>query len=87
MRDHALIRKFLGLWLSKKDQARWIKAWWNLKGDYELQLSSKGFFTVIFYNPEDNDMIIEVEPYLYNLAGLYLRFWTVCFCPEKENFT
>ena len=36
MRDHALIGKFLGLWPSEKDLARWIKAWWNPKGDYEL---------------------------------------------------
>jgi hypothetical protein len=59
MRDHALIGKFLGLWPSERDLARWIKTWWTLKGDYELQLSSKGFFTVIFYNLEDKDKIFE----------------------------
>jgi hypothetical protein len=48
--------------------------WWNPKGDYELQLSSKGFFTVIFYNLEDKDMIFEGGPYFYYLVGLYLRF-------------
>jgi hypothetical protein len=36
MREHALIGKFLGLWLSRKELACWIKAWWNPKGDYEL---------------------------------------------------
>jgi hypothetical protein len=86
MRDHALIGKFLGLWPSEKDLAHWIKAWWNPKGDYELQLSSKGFFTVIFYNLEDKDRIFEGGPYFYNSVGLYLCFWTDCFCPEKENF-
>jgi hypothetical protein len=87
MRDHALIGKFLGLWPSKKYLAHWIKAWWNPKGDYELQLSSKGFFTVIFYNLEDKDHIFEGGPYFYNSVGLYLRFWTDRFCPEKENFS
>jgi hypothetical protein len=86
MRDHALIGKFLGLWPTEKDLARWIKAWWNPKGDYELQLSSKGFFTIIFYNLEDKDRIFEGGPYFYNSAGLYLCFWTDRFCPEKENF-
>jgi hypothetical protein len=32
-------------------------------------------------------MIFEGGPYFYNSAGLYLHFWTDCFCPEKENFT
>jgi hypothetical protein len=58
MQDHSLIGKFLGLWPTKKDLARWIKAWWNPKGNYELQLSSKGFFTIIFYNLEDKERII-----------------------------
>jgi hypothetical protein len=84
-RDHALIGKFLGVWTSENDLARWIKVWWNPKGDYELQLSSKGFFTVIFYNLEDKDMIFKGGTYLYSLTDLYLCFWTYHFYPEKEN--
>jgi hypothetical protein len=72
MQDHALIRKFLGLWPSKKDLDHWIKVWWNPKGDYELQLSSKGFLKIILYKLEDKDRIFEGIPYLYNLADLYL---------------
>jgi hypothetical protein len=53
MKDHALFGKFLGLWPSERDLMQWIKTWWNLKGDYDLQLTSKGFFTIIFYNLED----------------------------------
>ena len=87
MRDHALIGQILGFWPLEKDLARWIKAWWNPKGDYELQLSSKGFFRIIFYNLEDKDKIFERGAYLYNLVGLYLHFWIDRFCPEKENFT
>jgi hypothetical protein len=51
---------------------KWIKHWWNLKGDYELQLSSKGFFTIIFCSLEDKDRVFENGPYLYNSVGLYL---------------
>jgi hypothetical protein len=87
MRDHALIGKFLGLWPSENDLSRWIMAWWNPKGDYEIHLNSKGFFTVIFYNLEDKDQIFEGGPYFYKSVGLYLRFWTNHFCLEKENFT
>ena len=36
MMDHALIGKFLGLWLTERDLTRWIKDWWNPKGDYEV---------------------------------------------------
>jgi hypothetical protein len=74
MQEHALIRKFLGLWLSEWDLNRWIKYWWNPKGNYEVQLSSKGFFTIILYNPKDRDRIFENGPYFYNSAGIFLRF-------------
>jgi len=82
MQKHALIGKFIGLWPSKRDLNKWIKYWWNPKSDYEVQLSSKGFFTIILYNPEDID-----HPYFYNSAGLSLRLWTECFSQDKEEFT
>jgi hypothetical protein len=85
-RDHTLIGKFLSLWPLKRGLAHYIKSWWNPKGDYELQLSSKGFFTIIFYNLDDKDRVFEGGPYFYNSAGLYLCFWTERFYPEKENF-
>jgi len=86
MREHALIGNFLGLWPSERDLNKWIKHWWNPKRDYEVQLSSKGFFTIILYNPEDRDRIFENESYFYNSAGLFLRFWTERFSPDKEDF-
>jgi hypothetical protein len=30
---------------------------------------------------------LKMGPYFYNSAGLYLRFWTEKFNPEKEDFT
>jgi hypothetical protein len=87
MKEHALIGKFLGLSPSKRDLMHRIKAWWNPKGDYEVQLSSKGFFTIILYNLEDKDRIFDNGPYFYNSAGLFLRFWMDRFSREKEDFT
>jgi hypothetical protein len=87
MMDHALIGKFLGLWPTERDLSRWIKDWWNPKGDYEVQLSSKGFFTIILYNLEDKDRIFDNGPYFYNLAGLFLRFWTDKFNLDLEDFS
>ena len=87
MKEHALIGKFLGLWPTKRDLNKWIKHWWNPKGDYEVQLSSKGFFTIILYNLEDKDKIFENGTYFFKSAGLFLCFWTEIFSPDKEDFT
>jgi len=87
MRDNALVGKFLGLWPSERDLVKWIQYWWRPKGHYDLQLGSKGFFTIILHNLEDRNRIFDGGPYFYNSAGLFLRFWTEKFSPEKEDFT
>jgi hypothetical protein len=87
MRDFSLIGKFLGLWPSEKDLVKWIQHWWKPKGHYDLQLGSKGFFTIILHNLEDRNKIFEGGSYFYNSAGLFLRFWMERFSPEKEDFT
>jgi hypothetical protein len=86
MRDYALVGKFLGLWPAERDLIKWIQYWWRPKGHYELQLGSKGFFTIIFHNLEDRNRIFDGGPYFFNSAGLFLRFWTEKFSPEKEDF-
>jgi hypothetical protein len=53
MQDHALICKFMGLWPSEKVLLWWIKTRWKPKGDVSLKLGSKGFFTTIFNQVED----------------------------------
>jgi hypothetical protein len=35
MKDHAMIGICLGIWPYERDLTRWIKNWWNPKGDYE----------------------------------------------------
>jgi hypothetical protein len=87
MQDHALIGKFLGLWPSERELIKWIQYWWQPKGHYDLQLGSKGFFTIILHNLEDRNRIFDGGPYFFNSAGLFLRFWTEKFSPEKEDFT
>jgi hypothetical protein len=86
MQDNALVGKFLGLWPSEHDLIKWIQHWWKLKGHYDLQLGSKGFFIIIFHNLEDRNRIFNRGPYLYNSAGLFLRFWIEKFSPKKEDF-
>ena len=60
---------------------------WNPKGHYDLQLGSKGFFTIIFFNQEDHDHILEGGPYFFFSVGLYLRPWKERFNPEIEDMT
>jgi hypothetical protein len=57
MKDHALISKFMGIWPAKKALPRWVNSWWKVKGQVDLKLGSKGFFTVIFSNPLEWDKV------------------------------
>ena len=63
----------------------WIKIVWNPKGHYDLQLESKGFFTIIFLNQEDKDRILEGGPYLFFSIGLYILPWKEPFNPKTED--
>ena len=85
--EKALIGKFVGIWPKEKDLIKWISSVWNPKGHYDLQLGSKGFFTIIFFNQEDRDRILEGGPYFFFYAGLYLRPWKERFNPETEDLT
>jgi hypothetical protein len=87
MKEHMLIGKCQGLWSSERDLMKLIKTWWNPERNYELHLGLNGFFTIILYNLEDKDKIFENGPYFFNSGGLYLRFWTDCFNPKKEEFS
>jgi hypothetical protein len=87
MRDYALVGNFLGLWPSERDLIKWIQYWWKPRGHYDLQLGSKGFFTIIFHNLEDRNRVFNGGPYFYNSAGLFLRLWTEKFIPQKEDFS
>jgi hypothetical protein len=60
---------------------------WKIKGQVDLKLGSKGFFTTIFSNPIDRDKNFEEGPYFFSSAGLHLRYWIERFSLEKEDFT
>ena len=57
----------------------WIMSTWKPKSHYDLHLGSKGFFTIIFFNHEDQDRVLE--------GGLYLRPWKERFNPKTEDMT
>ena len=65
MQDHALIGKFVGLQPSEKALVWWINSTWKPKGHFDLQLGSKGFFTIIFFNMEGRDRVMDVAPYFF----------------------
>ena len=75
----------MGIWLREKDLIEWINGVWKPKGHYDLRLGSKGFFTIIFFNQEDRDRILEGGPYFFFSAGIFLRPWKERFNPETED--
>ena len=86
-KENTLIEKFVGVSMKERDLVRWIKSVWNPKDHYDLHLGSKGFFTIIFLNHEDRDIILEGGPYFFFSAGLYLRPWKERFNPGIEDVT
>ena len=50
-----------------------------------MHLGSKGFFTIIFFNQEDKDRVLERGPYFYFSASLYLEPWKERFNLETED--
>jgi hypothetical protein len=87
MKDHAIISKFIGTWPNEKELVRWIRQWWKPKGDVDLQLGSKGFFTTIFHSLEDRARVFDNGTYFYGSVGLHMRYWTKKFNQDKEDFT
>lgn len=86
MRDHAFIWKCVGSWPTEKELEWWIQKNWKPKGEVDLRLGPKGFFTVIFQNLVDKAQIFESDPYFYNNAGLYIRHWEACFNLDNKEF-
>ena len=72
-KEKALIGKFVGVWPKERDLVRWINSVWNPIGHYNLQLGSKGFFTIIFFNQEYRDRILEGGPSFFLLSRPILK--------------
>ena len=82
-----MIKKFVGILPKEKDLIKWINSVCNPKGHYDLEIRSKCFFTIIFFNQEDHDHILEGGPYLFFSVGLYLFLWKERFNLETEDMT
>ena len=69
------------------DLLRWIKGTWNLKGNYDLHLGAKGFFTIIFFNIEYRDRVLMGGPYFFYYVGLFLMLWNERFNLDTEDLS
>lgn len=67
MKDNALICKFIGIWLTENDLLKWIHIKWQQKGNLDIKLGARGFFTVIFTNLLDKERVFE--------EGCYRSIW------------
>ena len=72
MASYAMICKFMGLWPTKRALQAWMKNHWKPKGDIDLHLRSKCFFTKVVTNIEDKDQVFEGGSYFYAVVGLYM---------------
>jgi hypothetical protein len=64
----------MGIWPSKKILMVWVKSRWKVKGEMDLKLGSKVFFTIIFSCTKQRDKIFDEGPYFFNSVGLHLRY-------------
>ena len=84
--EKGLIGKFTGIWPSPKTMDTWINKNWIPLISEGLQhcFCGKGFFTFLFVNKEDKDLIFRSGPYFMGPRGLYLNRWSSSFDPEKD---
>ena len=61
-KEKALIGKFLGGCPRERNLVWWNQGPWKPKGHYDLQQGEKGFLTIIFFNQEDQDRVLEDGP-------------------------
>lgn len=87
VKDHVLIRKFIGFWPMEKALQGWIAAKQKPKWHITLQLGPEGFFTQVFNYIEDENRVIDGGPYFFNAVGLYLRDQIERFNSDKEDLS
>lgn len=75
IKHHTLICNFIGIWPMEIESVQQIQQKWQLKGQNDVKLGEKGFFTIIFENIEDKTRVFENGPYLFNCVGLFMKFW------------
>ena len=70
---HALIYKFLDLWLSLLVLKSWAYRIWNLEGDMEILLAANNYFMVIFSNMNDRNRVFEWVPYFFDRVEIFIK--------------
>jgi hypothetical protein len=56
-------------------------------GHTDLKLGSKVFFTAIFHNHLDRNIIFENGLYFFRSVRMHLGYWTKKFNLDKEDFS
>ena len=55
--------------------------------EYDIHLSSKGFFIVRFTSKEVRDTVISAESWFWGTSGLFMTPWYPDFDPDKMTIT
>jgi len=84
--DHAVIGKFLGLCPSEKTLSGGSTSGGNQKGMWNWSWAWRASLQPFFSDIEDRNRVFGNGPYIFNSAGLYLRFWMEKFNPDTEDF-
>ena len=73
--ERDLIGQFSGIWPSPKSMDIWISINWMplIVGELQHCFCGKGFYTFLFENKEDKDLIFRSGPYFMGPRGLYIN--------------
>ncbi|GLJ25222.1 hypothetical protein SUGI_0482550 [Cryptomeria japonica] len=79
--QHAIIAKFIGPKLSRKEIHAWVVEQWG--GHIMIKFLCKGFFVAVFPNEDDRDHIINLQNWFRDEHPLYIQSWTPNFDPTS----
>ncbi|GLJ11756.1 hypothetical protein SUGI_0176210 [Cryptomeria japonica] len=79
--QHAIIAKFIGLKLSRKEIHAWVLEHWGRH--IMVKFLPKGFFVVVFPNEGDRDHIINLQNWFRDEHPLYIQSWTLNLDPTS----
>ncbi|GLJ29789.1 hypothetical protein SUGI_0588350 [Cryptomeria japonica] len=79
--QHAIIAKFLGPKLSRKEILAWVLEQWGRST--MVKFIPKGFFVAVFPNEGDRDHIITLQNWFRNDHPLYIQSWSPNFDPTS----
>ncbi|GLJ16754.1 hypothetical protein SUGI_0288330 [Cryptomeria japonica] len=79
--QHAIIAKFLGPKLSRKEIQAWVLEYWG--SHIMVKFLPKGFFVAGFPCEEDRDHIITLQNWFRKDHPLYIQLWSPNFDPTS----